>query len=366
MPKSVKNTPNLPSKDQYKVFTKQLMHWNQHQNTRKMPWKGEKDPYKIWLSEVILQQTRVDQGLAYFNRFVEKYPTVVQLAQAKDETVFKLWEGLGYYSRCRNLLVTARYVAFELGGVFPADYTALLQLKGVGPYTAAAIASFAFNLPHAVLDGNVFRVIARYFGIEEATDTLAGKQQFTGIANALLAKNAPGLYNQAIMDFGATICKPALPACATCALQKNCVALKMGTVNILPVKSKTILKKTRWLYYFVFKHQQSVGITQRVNKDIWQGLHEFYLVESTKSIHWSPPIIEEWLQTQLGIKRATITSISAPQKQQLTHQLINGLFIEIELTQIPESLKGLSWVSAKQANQLAFPRFITAYLNGVN
>lgn len=361
MPKLTKNSPLLPPKAHAERFTKQLMQWNKYQNNREMPWKGEKDPYKIWLSEVILQQTRVQQGLAYFNRFIEKYPTVVKLAQAKDQAVFKLWEGLGYYSRCRNLLATAHYIAFELGGKFPTEYADLLKLKGVGPYTAAAIASFAFNLPHAVLDGNVFRVLARYFGIEEATDSLAGKQVFTLLAQQVLVKNKAGLYNQAIMDFGATICKPALPNCASCVLQKNCMALRMGTVNQLPKKSKTLLKKSRWLYYFVFKHQQWVGISQRVNKDIWQGLHEFYLVESTQSIPWSKETIQEWLATQLGIPQATIKAISAIQKQQLTHQLIQGKFIEINLPNIPPSLQGLTWVNAKQASKLAFPRFITQY-----
>lgn len=168
------------------MFTKRLMTWNTQFNRRLMPWKGEKDPYKIWLSEIILQQTRVEQGLAYYNRFIEKYPNILDLANAKDEQVFKLWEGLGYYSRCKNLLITARYIAFELGGIFPTHYEELLQLKGVGPYTAAAIASFAYNQPYAVVDGNVFRVIARYFGMDEPTDSTTGKFLFTKWANELL------------------------------------------------------------------------------------------------------------------------------------------------------------------------------------
>jgi A/G-specific adenine glycosylase len=360
--KSLKNIPEKSSNDLQKAFTSQLMRWNNDHNRRQMPWKGERDPYKIWLSEVILQQTRVEQGLEYYNRFIEQYPTITQLAKAKDEAVFKLWEGLGYYSRCRNLLATARYIAFELGGIMPGKYEELLQLKGVGPYTAAAVASFAFNLPHAVVDGNVFRVIARYFGIDRPIDTSAGKALFTRLANELLAAKEAGLYNQAIMDFGATVCKPALPACTSCPLHKNCAALKAGSVNKLPVKTKSILRKSRWMDYFIFSHQTTIGISQRTNKDIWQGLHEFYLVESDKMIPWSQQRINEWLSAQLGVKGATIEVISPVRKQQLTHQQISGRFIRIQLSKIPDSLKGLDWVSPAEFRKLAFPRFITAYI----
>lgn len=348
----------------YKFFTQTLLRWNLDQNQRKMPWKGEKDPYKIWLSEVMLQQTRVEQGMAYYNRFVEQFPNVTALAVAKDEKVFKLWEGLGYYSRCRNLLETARYIAFECGGIFPDNYASLLKLKGVGPYTAAAIASFAFNLQHAVVDGNVFRVIARYMGIDEAIDTHKGKQVFTELANGLLDKKTPGIYNQAIMDFGATICKPALPLCSKCVLQKKCIAIKAGTVNQLPVKTKTILRKNRWMYYFIFICKNAAGIRQRIHKDIWQGLFEFYLFESEKMIHWDEAAINGWLQTQLKIKGAKIKNISSVHQQQLTHQQITGQFIQIELKSVPESLAGLDWVNSRQMQQLAFPKLITQYLEG--
>ncbi len=345
------------------LFTKLLMTWNIQQNKRNMPWKGEKDPYKIWLSEIILQQTRVEQGLVYYNRFIEKYPTIIDLANAKDEIVFKLWEGLGYYTRCRNILFTARYIAFELGGVFPTHYEELLQLKGVGPYTAAAIASFAYNQPYAVVDGNVFRVIARYFGIDDATDTTSGKFFFTKLANDLLSAKEPGLYNQAIMDFGATVCKPALPLCSTCIFNQSCAALAFGKVNLLPVKTKSIQKKQRWFYYFIFHVAEKTAIIQRTNKDIWQGLHEFYLYESSKEIKWKDALINGFLQDQLGISEASIVNISTRKKQQLTHQQINGQFIEIKLLSIPKSLMGLNWVKQSALKQLAFPRFITAYFD---
>ncbi len=360
--KILDNTP----KSVQQLFTRTIMRWNKQHNNRQMPWKGVGDPYKIWLSEVILQQTRVEQGLAYYNRFIEKYPSVTALANAKDETVFKLWEGLGYYSRCRNLLITARFIAFELGGKFPSTYDELLALKGVGPYSAAAIASFAYNLPYAVVDGNVFRVIARYFGIDEPTDNADGKKLFTALANLLIDKKEPGKYNQTIMDFGATVCKPALPLCASCILNNTCAAFKAGTVHQLPVKLKAIQRKNRWMYYFIFTHQQLTAINKRTNKDIWQDLHEFYLVESPTMLNWNNGNIQNWLSDQLGIHQSTIVKLSPIRKQQLTHQQISGQFIHIHLPEISASLQGLTWVKSQQMKKIAFPRFITAYFEEGN
>jgi A/G-specific adenine glycosylase len=202
-----------------KYFAAALLHWHSKDNTRDMPWKGEKDPYKIWLSEIILQQTRVEQGLSYYRRFVDAFPTISALATANETKVFKLWEGLGYYSRCKNLIATAKKINNEFGAVFPDQYQDILQLKGVGPYTAAAIASFAFDLPHAVLDGNVFRVLARYFGVAIPIDSTRGRHYFTQLANQLLDKRRPGIYNQALMDFGALVCKPQSPLCRQCPLK---------------------------------------------------------------------------------------------------------------------------------------------------
>ncbi len=196
-----------------------------------MPWKGEKDPYKIWLSEIILQQTRVEQGWAYYEKFIITYPTIQHLAKAKENDVFKLWEGLGYYNRCRNLLFTAKYIVNELDGVFPKTYEGLIALKGVGPYTASAIASFAYNLPHAVVDGNVYRVFSRYYGIHTPIDTKEGLIQFNKIAFENLANKKAGIYNQALMDFGATVCKPMAPLCADCIMQSSCNAYKLNKVG---------------------------------------------------------------------------------------------------------------------------------------
>src|SRR5215218_589494 len=204
-------------------FVKGLLQWNKTANHRQMPWKGEKDPYKIWLSEIILQQTRVEQGLGYYQRFVQIFSNVHALAQAPEQQVFKLWEGLGYYSRCKNLIASAKYISGELGGVFPKTYEEIVALKGVGPYTAAAIASFAYNLPYAVLDRNVFRVLSRIFAIDTPIDTTEGKKVFSALAQEALDKETPGAYNQAIMDFGATVCKP-VPECVHCFFKMACRA----------------------------------------------------------------------------------------------------------------------------------------------
>ncbi len=263
-----------------KFFFEILIKWNRNENKREMPWKGEKDPYKIWISEIILQQTRVQQGLAYYNRFIKTWPNVKSLAKADEQKVYKLWEGLGYYSRCRNLIATAKYINNELGGRFPEKYENILSLKGVGDYTAAAIASFAFNLPYAVVDGNVFRVLSRFFGIEIPVDTTEGKKLFKALANELIDKKNPAEYNQAIMDFGAIVCKPLLPLCSECPLQKKCIAFQKKLVNVLPLKQKSINTRQRFFNYLQVEHKNKIYVNQRTGKDIWQNLHEFILIES--------------------------------------------------------------------------------------
>ncbi|MBX9734058.1 MAG: A/G-specific adenine glycosylase [Chitinophagaceae bacterium] len=349
-------------KNQITEFQAGLSAWNKKENKRKMPWKGEKEPYKIWLSEVISQQTRVEQGLTYYERFIKKYPTIHDLALAKDEEVFKLWEGLGYYSRCRNLLATARFVSFERAGVFPQNYKDILALKGVGPYTAAAIASFAYQLPHAVVDGNVIRIIARYFGIRLAADSMEGKKSFQLLADLLLDQNAPHIYNQAIMDFGATVCKPLSPNCLDCSLQEGCIAFRQQKVNELPLKKKKITIRKRWFYYFILCYGNKIFIQKRQEKDIWHHLHEFYLFESKHPIIWTSKRAMAWLEKECAIKNPVIKFISTERKQQLTHQLINGIFIEVHIDEIPQNLPADCWHSAKKIDKLAFPRFITSYL----
>ncbi|BAV09319.1 A/G-specific adenine glycosylase [Filimonas lacunae] len=346
-----------------KKITAALMEWHNTQNNREMPWKGEKDPYKIWLSEVILQQTRVEQGRTYYENFTHKYPTIQHLAADKDENVFKLWEGLGYYNRCKNLLFTARFVTNELKGRFPDTYADIVALKGVGPYTAAAIASFAYNEPYAVVDGNVFRVLSRVFNIDTPTDSTEGKQLFTDLANEVLDKKQPGAFNQAIMDFGATICKPMAPACAVCPLQKLCEARQHGRVSMLPVKNKVLQKKTRWLTWFKLQAEGKTLVHKRSSRDIWENLHEFYLVEATEKTTWTRDLVTQWCWNQLDVKKAEVISISGVLSQQLTHQTIKAQFIEVQLPHIPPSLTEYDWLSTKEIDQLAFPRLINLWLD---
>jgi A/G-specific adenine glycosylase len=346
-------------------FTKKLMKWNRDLNTRGMPWKGEKDPYKIWLSEIILQQTRVEQGLAYYQRFIETFPTIHDLAKAPEKKVFKLWEGLGYYTRCKNLVATAAFISKENKGRFPNDFESILALKGIGPYTASAIASFAFNLPHAVIDGNVLRVLSRYFGISTPIDSSSGKKLYSLLADELLDKDQPGLYNQGIMDFGAVICKPQLPLCSTCPQQKDCQSLKNNTVKSLPIKEKQLVKKDRWLYYFVINSNNKVLVRKRTGKDIWENLYEFVLHESDTGLVPQPANLAPILKKLLGRQRVEIKNISPVYRQQLTHQNIAGQFIELDAW-LPGGLEGYELVKKDQLQHFPFPRFITGYLNEKN
>ena len=349
-----------------KQFTDNLLAWDRDQNDRPMPWKGEKDPYKIWLSEIILQQTRVEQGWSYYEKFVQHFPTIFDLARAKEEKVFKLWEGLGYYNRCRNLLFTAKYIVKEYKGIFPANYTDLLALKGVGPYTASAIASFAFNLPHAVLDGNVFRVFARYYGVDTPIDTKEGQELFSTMAAANLSISSPGLYNQALMDFGATVCKPAAPSCATCVMQKKCVAFSLNKVNQLPVKTKRIQKKRRNFDFYCFEWEGKWLVQKREGLDIWKGLYQFYMLEQEKHIPLNFNQVNDLLATQLGIQQGQINrdgfKVFSPYTQQLTHQTIQARFVIIKLNALPTVFRNAQWVNAKQMKKLPFPKLVNDFL----
>lgn len=342
-------------------FTKNLLKWNRFANKRQMPWKGETDPYKIWLSEIILQQTRVEQGWAYYEKFIAAYPSVLQLAAAPDEEVFKMWEGLGYYSRCRNLLTTARYVANVLKGNFPSTYDEIRQLKGVGPYTAAAIASFAFNEKRAVVDGNVQRVLARYFGISTPIDTTSGKKLFASLADSLIDESHPAAYNQAIMDFGATICKPRNPLCKECVQSADCEAYQHGFVEQLPVKEKILNIKTRWLYYFILTINDCVYIRKRVANDIWQNLYEFVLLESDEEL--SDPLHTFQNNNSFGSAQPfTVIFRGDVKRQQLTHQRINGRFFVLRLAKQPAATFDYLLVGKSNLHAYAFPKFINSFL----
>lgn len=343
-----------------KYFTKELLRWNKRDNTRQMPWKNEKDPYKIWISEIILQQTRVNQGLEYYNRFIKRFPSVHDIALAKDDEVFKLWEGLGYYTRCRNIITSAKFISKELKGKFPDNYENILQLKGVGSYTASAIASFAYNLPYAVVDGNVFRVLSRYFGIKTPIDNPEGKKYYSTVANELLDKKNAGVYNQAIMDFGATICKP-LPLCNVCPLNIKCIAYLKGLTQVLPIKEKSIIKRNRWLYYFVVEYNNKLYVRKRTEKDIWQNLYEFILIETPRPFTIKKLIASQNFTAIFSKDEYNIKSQSQVYKQQLTHQTINGQFINITL-KMPLRLGSYELKSPEKIKELPFPKFITTYL----
>jgi A/G-specific adenine glycosylase len=350
----------------YRFFTEYLLQWNRHHNLRKMPWKGEKDPYKIWLSEIILQQTRVEQGWDYYNKFVAAYPTVLQLAAANDQEVFKLWEGLGYYSRCKNLLFSARYIVQHYKGLFPNNYAEIASLKGIGPYTAAAIASFAYNLPHAVVDGNVYRVLARFFGIATPSDSTAGKKLFAQLAAELLPHKQAGEYNQALMDFGATICKPKAALCNSCLLQSKCMAYSQQKVDELPVKEKKIKIKNRFFYYLVMQENGGYWVQKRGAGDIWENLYQFILVE-TEAPFTNPAELlknKDFVQLKLGNK-TKILAQSAIIKQQLTHQLIYACFVQVAPVHSP-SHGSFEWVKKEELHKLPFPKLINNFLQQKN
>lgn len=265
-------------------FSKTLVTWYL-KNKRDLPWRNTTNPYFIWLSEIILQQTRVDQGLAYYLTFVKNFPTVFDLARADEEKVLKLWQGLGYYSRARNLHTSAKYIVDELEGVFPSDYKSLLKLKGVGDYTASAIASICFDKPTAVVDGNVYRVLARYFGITTPINSTAGIKEFKILAQELIdAKNSAN-HNQAIMEFGARMCKPQNPDCSMCPLNSSCIALQKKEVKRLPIKDKKVKVRKRYFNYLVIiTSNNKTVLRKREGKGIWQNLYEFPLIESTANI----------------------------------------------------------------------------------
>jgi A/G-specific adenine glycosylase len=344
-----------------KRFVSALIRWNETENSRTMPWKGEKDPYKIWLSEVILQQTRVEQGWKYYERFINAYPRVADLARAPEQEVFKLWEGLGYYSRCRNLIYTAKFIDKELSGKFPNTYDSILALKGIGPYTAAAISSFAYDLPCAVLDGNVYRVLSRVFGEETPVDSTEGKKKFTTLANSLVIGTNPALYNQAIMDFGAVICKP-VPECSSCFFNKHCTAYLEGRQNVLPVKEKKITVRERWFHYFIIRSGSSVLLRERNTKDIWQSLYEPLLIEEVKKCTRKKIMLQ--LEKEYGFDPGNfqISHAEINLTQKLTHQLIHFSFYNV-LARKQKKIPGYLWIPINQLDAYPFPKTIRQVLS---
>jgi A/G-specific adenine glycosylase len=344
-----------------KFFTRTLLSWNLSTNTRLMPWKSEKDPYKIWLSEIILQQTRVAQGTEYYNKFIKSFPTVHDLAGAEEQEVYKHWEGLGYYSRCKNLLATAKVVSAEMEGKFPGSYDGLLNLKGIGSYTASAIASFAFGLPNAVVDGNVYRVLSRFFGISHPIDSTEGKKVFAKIAGELLDKDEPAAYNQAIMDFGAEVCKPSSPNCGNCPLSLRCFAFNEGAIDKLPVKHKTITVKNRYFNYLVINHKGSCYVRKRTGRDIWQNLFEFVMIETNEPVSLEELKRSPAFKNVFNSSKIKVEVASPILKQKLTHQLIHAQFITINAN-APMEIEGYERMAVSSLRSLPFPKIISTYL----
>ncbi len=350
-----------------KYFQTKLLLWHTTINNRELPWKEEKNVYFIWLSEIILQQTRAAQGWKYYERFVKAYPTIQDLANAPLEEVYKLWEGLGYYNRCRNLHATAKKIASELNGEFPKTYETIIELKGVGPYTASAIASFAYNLPHAVVDGNVFRVLSRFFGVKEATDSTKGKKLFEKLAANCLAKKSSAIYNQAIMDFGATVCKPDNPLCTTCVLNRKCFAYQNEEVASLPFKEKKVKQRSRWFVYYILSKEEKFAVQERKEKDVWQHLYEFPMQEFASEKEWKNYLKTKdstLLQSDLYTKNSRLLGITKIVSQKLSHQTIYAAAVLASLpsTKTKAHLQ-FEWKTVAQLKKLPFPRIIHLLFN---
>ncbi|MDD2982411.1 MAG: A/G-specific adenine glycosylase [Crocinitomicaceae bacterium] len=330
------------------------------QNARNLPWRNTENPYFIWLSEIILQQTRVQQGMNYYLKFVNRFPTVDLLADADEQEVLALWQGLGYYSRARNLHATAKIISKQYNNVFPSSYKNILSLKGVGSYTASAIASFAFDLSHAVVDGNVYRVISRYLDIEVPIDTSAGKKMFEALAAELLGDNPPAIHNQAIMEFGALQCVPVNPNCGICPLAEQCLALQRNTVAQRPIKSTKIKTRNRYFHFALFENAGKIIIQKRIEKDIWQHLFQLPLLETEVALETDE--IERILFENYQIKPI---SVSEPIKHILSHQKIHARVWKFEA--LPDQkLFQENWevISFSDLIDYPIPKLLDRYFQG--
>ncbi|MDH7446082.1 A/G-specific adenine glycosylase [Aquimarina sp. 2201CG14-23] len=346
------------------IFSKKLISWYL-QNKRSMPWRETTDPYRIWLSEIILQQTRVAQGLPYYLAFTGQYPTVFDLAKAEEEQVLKLWQGLGYYSRARNLHFTAKYIANDLNGVFPDNYKDLLKLKGVGDYTASAIASICYNEAVPVVDGNVYRVLSRYFNIDTPINSTTGIKEFKKIAFELIDPEQPATYNQAIMEFGALQCKPQSPYCIVCPLNDSCGSLQKGTVVSLPVKLKKLKIKKRYFNYliFVINNRQTI-IKQRRGKGIWQNLYEFPLIEGDGELDLIT-IKEDTVYKSL-VKDMDIELTLFEEKfvvHKLSHQHLYTRFYIIKIDKSPEIREEYELIESNKIHSYPVPILLGNFID---
>ena len=337
-------------------FALTLLKWFK-ENGRELPWRGTRDPYLIWLSEIILQQTQVKQGWAYWERFIKRWPTVEALAAATEDEVLREWQGLGYYSRARNLHFAARQIV-GMGG-FPQTIEGIKSLKGVGDYTAAAIGSIAFGLPAAVVDGNVYRVLARHYGIATPINTTEGKKEFTALAQSLMPPHEASAFNQAMMDFGAIQCTPQSPRCAVCPLAESCEALRTGCIDTLPVKEKKLKIRTRHLIYIYVRCKGHTAIHRRGEGDIWQGLWEPVLVNSEQGIVNSE---QETVNSEQGIVNSA-RLIAKDVKHVLTHQILTADFYLWETGERPILPDDYIWIREEDIDNYAIPRLIDILLS---
>lgn len=326
------------------AFTVVLLRWFA-QYGRELPWRGISDPYGIWVSEVILQQTRIEQGRDYWLRFMDQFPTVEALAAASEDEVLRLWQGLGYYSRARNMHAASRQIV-EQGG-FPRSIEGLRALKGVGNYTAAAVGSMAFNLPAAAVDGNVYRVLSRHYGIDVPINTTRGKHTFEALAQELLPEDKASAFNQAMMDFGATWCTPKSPRCIVCPVAETCVALRTGRINELPVKERKLKVQERHLIYVYIRHEGQTALRRRPAGDIWQGL-------------WEPLLVENEPLPELGCQ---LTLLAHNVKHVLTHRVLLADFYLAEPDVRPELPTDYIWIDEQDLGNYALPRLIEKLLD---
>jgi A/G-specific adenine glycosylase len=349
-------------------FTKGLLNWfGDADDKRDLPWKKTNDPYRIWISEIILQQTQVKQGLAYYERFTETFPDVFALANAAEDDVLAMWKGLGYYSRARNLHQAAKYIVRQLGGVFPNNYQEILALKGVGPYSAAAIASFAFKEPKAVVDGNVYRVLSRFFAVDYNVQTAGGKRFFQELADELLDTNQPDRYNQAIMDFGAIVCKPTNPQCSLCPLSTKCKALLSNQVKQFPVKNRPKNRKKRFFNFLVMETPKGFVFEKRSDQDIWKSLYQFPMKETDGSKKVAAEEWRDFLCRQLNFSKIEDleVNIQGTKKQILSHQEIIGTFYTCHLKGNYSLGTSQIIISKEELLHLAFPKLVDVYIKQV-
>lgn len=337
-----------------------ILNWYQ-KNARNLPWRATNDPYKIWLSEIILQQTQIIQGLNYYDKFIENFSTINSLADANEDHILKLWQGLGYYSRARNLHKTAKIVKNQFNGKFPADYNELLKLPGIGDYTAAAIASFAFELPYPALDGNVFRFISRLYDIHLPIDDSKNRKVFVDILNELMREQSPRLFNNAMMEMGATVCKPQNPLCNDCPVQTFCEAYKNETISELPVKLKKVKVTQRHLNFFFIEYKNGFYLEQREGKGIWQNLFQLPLIET--KIPADTNLLKPLITKLLKADKTFDIKLEQKMKHQLTHQSLEAQFWSVRLKVKPVfTNKKIVYTNLSDYKNFAVPKLIENYL----